>query len=248
MTIAIWGASPACWQQDRLLGTIDALGSRPVEDASPPDSAMCIDPTSYPGGGLHEADIANPSAMVLNRAASLIPGALRIVRVGGPTSGSAFFSTSIAFDPSTSIFAHFTSRMGGGDGENGADGMVFVLQSSPRGATAIGDGGEKLGYAGGDRIELQAILPSVGVELDTAQNTGDPNANHVALLANGDVTMHHAYVTPSFRLNDGVARNVWIEYEATSHLLADWMRQTFAAIGLLWVVLQMDWKLALVSL
>lgn len=35
---------------------------------------------------------------------------------------------------------------------------------------------------------------------------------------------------------------------ATSHLLADWLRQTFSAIGLLWVVLQMDWKLALVSL
>ncbi|MBI4904802.1 MAG: ABC transporter ATP-binding protein [Acidobacteria bacterium] len=35
---------------------------------------------------------------------------------------------------------------------------------------------------------------------------------------------------------------------ATSHMLADWMRQTFSALGLLWVVLQMDWKLALVSL
>lgn len=35
---------------------------------------------------------------------------------------------------------------------------------------------------------------------------------------------------------------------ATSHLLADWMRQTFSALGLLFVVLQMDWKLALVSL
>ncbi|MBL8211229.1 MAG: ATP-binding cassette domain-containing protein [Bryobacterales bacterium] len=35
---------------------------------------------------------------------------------------------------------------------------------------------------------------------------------------------------------------------ATSHLLADWLRQTFSALGLLWVVLQMDWKLAVVSL
>ncbi|MCS7024083.1 MAG: ABC transporter ATP-binding protein/permease [Bryobacteraceae bacterium] len=35
---------------------------------------------------------------------------------------------------------------------------------------------------------------------------------------------------------------------ATSHLLADWLRQTFSALGLLVVVLQMDWKLALVSL
>ena len=35
---------------------------------------------------------------------------------------------------------------------------------------------------------------------------------------------------------------------ATSHLLADWMRQSFSALFLLLVVLQMDWKLALVSL
>jgi Legume lectin domain len=216
------GASVACWQEDRLLGTISSPGSRPVEDAKP-DGAICIDPTSYPGGGLYEADIASQSDMVLNAGASSVAGALRIARVGGPTSGSAFFAAPIAFDPRTSIFAHFTSRMGGGDGESGADGMVFVLQSSPRGATAVGDGGEKLGYAGGDRIEFEAIVPSVGVEFDTAQNLGDPDANHVALLANGDVTNHLAYATPSFQLNDGVARNVWIEYAATSHLLEVYM-------------------------
>jgi subfamily B ATP-binding cassette protein MsbA len=35
---------------------------------------------------------------------------------------------------------------------------------------------------------------------------------------------------------------------ATSHMLADWLRQTFSAIGLLYVVLQTDWRLAIVSL
>jgi subfamily B ATP-binding cassette protein MsbA len=35
---------------------------------------------------------------------------------------------------------------------------------------------------------------------------------------------------------------------ATSHMLADWMRQSFIALALLAVVLQKDWKLALVSL
>jgi subfamily B ATP-binding cassette protein MsbA len=35
---------------------------------------------------------------------------------------------------------------------------------------------------------------------------------------------------------------------ATSHMLADWMRQTFTVLGLLCVVLQTDWKLAVVSL
>lgn len=35
---------------------------------------------------------------------------------------------------------------------------------------------------------------------------------------------------------------------ATSHILADWLRQTFIAIGLLIVIVQNDWKLALFSL
>jgi subfamily B ATP-binding cassette protein MsbA len=35
---------------------------------------------------------------------------------------------------------------------------------------------------------------------------------------------------------------------AASHILADWLRQSFTAIGLLAVILQTDWKLALVSL
>jgi len=35
---------------------------------------------------------------------------------------------------------------------------------------------------------------------------------------------------------------------AISHMLADWLRQTFSALGLLYVVMQTDWKLAVVSL
>jgi subfamily B ATP-binding cassette protein MsbA len=35
---------------------------------------------------------------------------------------------------------------------------------------------------------------------------------------------------------------------ATSHMLADWLRQSFSVVFLLWVVIQKDWRLALVSL
>src|SRR6202040_1446882 len=35
---------------------------------------------------------------------------------------------------------------------------------------------------------------------------------------------------------------------ATSHMLADWLRQSFSVIFLLWVVVQKDWRLAAVSL
>src|SRR5258707_10551436 len=35
---------------------------------------------------------------------------------------------------------------------------------------------------------------------------------------------------------------------ATSHILADWLRQSFTAMALLAVVLQTDWRLAIASL
>src|SRR6266849_9305532 len=35
---------------------------------------------------------------------------------------------------------------------------------------------------------------------------------------------------------------------ATSHILADWLRQSFTVIFLLWVVMQKDWRLAVFSL
>lgn len=50
------------------------------------------------------------------------------------------------------------------------------------------------------------------------------------------------------RLMSSIMNDVEKIQTATSHLLADWLRQSFSALGLLYVVLQMDWKLALVSL
>ncbi|MDX1979190.1 MAG: ABC transporter ATP-binding protein [Bryobacteraceae bacterium] len=50
------------------------------------------------------------------------------------------------------------------------------------------------------------------------------------------------------RLMSSIMNDVDKIQQATSHLLADWLRQTFSALGLLWVVVQMDWRLALVSL
>ncbi|MCC6341454.1 MAG: ATP-binding cassette domain-containing protein [Bryobacterales bacterium] len=49
------------------------------------------------------------------------------------------------------------------------------------------------------------------------------------------------------RLMSSIMNDVDKIQQATSSMLADWLRQTFSALGLLWVVLQMDWKLAIVS-
>ncbi|MCZ2150849.1 MAG: ATP-binding cassette domain-containing protein [Bryobacterales bacterium] len=50
------------------------------------------------------------------------------------------------------------------------------------------------------------------------------------------------------RLMSSIMNDVDKIQQATSSMLADWLRQSFSALGLLWVVVQMDWKLALVSL
>ncbi len=50
------------------------------------------------------------------------------------------------------------------------------------------------------------------------------------------------------RLMSSIMNDIEKIQVATSHILADWMRQTFTVLGLLCVVLQKDWKLAVVSL
>jgi subfamily B ATP-binding cassette protein MsbA len=50
------------------------------------------------------------------------------------------------------------------------------------------------------------------------------------------------------RLMSSIMNDIEKIQVAISHMLADWLRQTFSALGLLFVVLQTDWRLAVVSL
>lgn len=54
--------------------------------------------------------------------------------------------------------------------------------------------------------------------------------------------------TSTGRLMSSVMNDIEKIQVAVSHMLADWLRQTFSAIGLMAVLLQQDWKLALFSL
>lgn len=62
---------------------------------------------------------------------------------------------------------------------NGADGIVFMLQPI---STSVGTTGEGMGFEG--------ISPSIGISLDTWQNTNrnDPAYDHISIQANGMVT------------------------------------------------------------
>ncbi len=62
-----------------------------------------------------------------------------------------------------------------GCSDGGADGMAFVLQPV---STSLGASGGGLGY--------QGISPSLDIEIDTYQNGGDPAADHIAIMQNGN--------------------------------------------------------------
>jgi len=69
-----------------------------------------------------------------------------------------------------------------GTNDNGADGIVFVLQNDPSGNTATGTTGWDMGFGG--------ISPSVGIEFDTYDNgTGvngnDISSDHIAIDKDG---------------------------------------------------------------
>ncbi|HMQ61944.1 MAG TPA: gliding motility-associated C-terminal domain-containing protein [Flavilitoribacter sp.] len=61
---------------------------------------------------------------------------------------------------------------------NGADGLVFGFQPV---STSIGQGGGSIGFGG--------VAPSLGVEIDTWQNTdlADPTFDHIAVIKNGNL-------------------------------------------------------------
>ena len=86
---------------------------------------------------------------------------------------------------------NFVMNMNGSKSDLPADGLTFVIQSNPE--PKVGNWGAGLGY--------QSVGKSLGVEFDIWKNTGldvatstgqyyyDPNANHVAIVKNGN-NMH----------------------------------------------------------
>ncbi|MBL9119216.1 MAG: hypothetical protein JNL80_04790 [Phycisphaerae bacterium] len=139
---------------------------------------------------------------------------LRVTPASGGESGSAF---SLATVDATTFSTHFRFRITepGGDPfdcniENGADGLVFVVQSI---SSSVGGGGEGIGYDGIDR--------SVGVEFDTWCNEGnnDPSSNHIAIDVNGSV--YHKPRAPyavhvEEKFDGGQLWYAWVDYDGTT--------------------------------
>jgi hypothetical protein len=133
---------------------------------------------------------------------------LRLVPAVAAKSGSVFSSATVhAADFSTAFSFRITSPGGATDaqGQQGADGFVFVVQPV---SSSIGGAGSGLGYSG--------INPSVGVEFDLYFNgASDTSTNHLGIDLNGNVNSVVAvHVTP--RWDDGNRWYAWVDYDGTT--------------------------------
>ena len=141
------------------------------------------------------------------------PGDERVLRLTNfvGQSGSAFLTSpfSLAADASFSGYFEFqiTNPINGG-----ADGIVFTVQTQSNTAGGAGGG---IGY--------QGISPSVGIEFDTWDNTGDGiadgfSANHVGIDING--SMNSVAIAPApAQLDGGQIFHAWVDYNGVTDLL-----------------------------
>ncbi|MEE8107201.1 MAG: L-type lectin-domain containing protein [Planctomycetota bacterium] len=175
------------------------------------------------------ADFSDVSSLTLNGAAAQAGAVLRLTPDAGSLAGSAFVTAGVPVGATSSIHSSFVYRIHGirGGGPLGSDGMAFVIQADPRGATALGTAGGALGYGG-----PTLITPSVIVEFDTHINFGvDPGDNHVALHKDGDWTVDLTHGFPGFTLNDGTSQYVWVDYNGLTDLFEVFVSKTATKPG-----------------
>ncbi len=129
-------------------------------------------------------------------------------------SGSAWFEDKINLNQSFDV--RMSLNFGCKD-DNGADGMVFILQPI---STSIGSTGSGIGY--------QGISPSIGIEFDTWQNGGnnDPSFDHIGILKNGIPNHNNSLAGPiqasinSLNIEDCNDHSVRISWDVNTQMLS----------------------------
>ena len=162
----------------------------------------------------------NLSAFTLNGATAGIntggqgvvgPSGARVLRLTNALwqAGSAFLTSpfSLAADASFSSYFEFqfTNQI-----NNGADGIVFTVQTV---ANTAGGSGGGIGY--------QGLSPSVGVEFDNWNNgRGDGNNdNHAGINVNGNMASVVRADTLPAQLDSGSVFHSWVDYNGASDKL-----------------------------
>lgn len=159
------------------------------------------------------AGLGDVSALTINGSAKAgdDKAFLRLAEARSDQAGSVFVTQAQTFSTFSAAFQFRISASGGtNDGaQNGADGMVFVLQHASTGAAALGAAGEGLGF--------QGITPSVGIEFDTFRNNslGDPDTNHLGFNSGGSVVSLATASVPT-RFDNNTVWTAWVDYNGTA--------------------------------
>ncbi|TWT76490.1 Soluble aldose sugar dehydrogenase YliI precursor [Planctomycetes bacterium CA13] len=185
---------------------------RDDDDTSPPQ-------TGSPDFG----SFATNDPINVNGNASINGGKLELTSTGTYQAGSAYFDSPMFFGSDTSFTTNFAFEMAGGPGAGGADGLTFILQSSPSGASALGQIGGALGYGG--------ITNSVAIELDTWNNGWDQFGDEIAVAVNGDFGGQVASSPSPINLNSGAVNYAWIDYDGESNRLSVYVAATNSKPG-----------------
>lgn len=162
-------------------------------------------------------DFSSQAGLTLNGSAAVAAtddgNVMRLTSARPSQSGSVFSSSTVSAENFSSFFSFRITDPGGplfdGNTDEGADGIVFVIQSV---SSSIGGLGYGIGYEG--------ILNSVGIEFDTWQNTylSDPSSNHVGIDLNGNVNHWPGAIYTADvagRFDDGGIWYSWVDYDGT---------------------------------
>ena len=98
-----------------------------------------------------------------------------------------------------------------GTNDAGADGITFILQNDPAGASAIGSDGEGLGAYG--------IKNAVAIEFDTFQNTGEVAGDHTSIY-DPETGQQLTTVSQVSNLEDGQWHAVTVTWNASTYTLS----------------------------
>lgn len=164
------------------------------------------------------SDFADPAKLQLNGRAARVGTALRLTPATANAQGTAFYKTPIQISPDTSFSTRFQVRIAPG---NGADGLTFMIQGNADTTLSPTGVGAGLGY--------QGIGKSLAVELDTFQGPGDPNANHIGVLINGNVQNHLGTYTPSTDLDNGELTTLWVDYDGATNTVSVYLARGAAS-------------------
>jgi hypothetical protein len=163
---------------------------------------------------LNYPDFSSVAGLQINGNAAQVGNVLRVTPSLPSQSGSVFSTTTIALAGDISFSTYFTFRISQPGGisdvdDQGADGLVFALQTVSNTAGGVGGG---IGYSG--------LSPSVGVEFDTWNNGGwdDNDGNHVGINLGGNIDSV-AQIAYSTRMNDGDIWHAWVDYDGLSDAL-----------------------------